>query len=393
MTGALAAATATSAADTRANPESSESFQLLPLASRQRIFFKYEKRIRDKSPLDKVFEYFSSVEKDKMKYMHDVDLLRAVVPTYPPIESRTVRTGSLDGEQSIKAQPFWSKAHTRFFKQFDVDGDGLISYPEFLLVLTLSSIPERDVKTVFEVVDLDGNNVVDAEEFKSVMQLLQNMANVHASAVGRSHKLSIGTDSGILISFFGKQGTKKLSLSEFSTFLAQLHEELVKLEFAHYDVLGRGSLSPVDFAHSLVATADLRSIDKLLDKVDSMDGELLKKRVSYDDFYKMHVVPRKLHTLKVALDFFVQIHRPVTKADMAKLLKKLLGLSVGAHVLDVLFHVFGDAEGHLDVHAFLEAMQRREVMWGRRNMSEVESHQPGSMMRMYACLRKCTSDE
>ena len=152
----------------------------------------YEKRIRDKSPLDKVYDYFSSVEKDKMKYMHDVDLLRAVVPTYPPIESRTVRTGSLDGETtSIKAQPFWSKAHTRFFKQFDVDGDGLISYPEFLLVLTLSSIPERDVKTVFEVVDLDGNNMVDAEEFKSVMQLLQNMANVHASAVGRSHKLSM----------------------------------------------------------------------------------------------------------------------------------------------------------------------------------------------------------
>ncbi len=80
------------------------------------------------------------------------------------------------------------------------------------------------------------------------------------------------TDSGILISFFGKQGTKKLSLAEFSTFLAQLHEELVKLEFAHYDVLGRGSLSPVDFAHSLVATADLRNIDKLLDKVGGPVG-------------------------------------------------------------------------------------------------------------------------
>lgn len=41
--------------------------------------------------------------------------------------------------------------------QFDVDGDGLISYPEFLLVLTLLSIHERDVKTIFDVVDLDGN--------------------------------------------------------------------------------------------------------------------------------------------------------------------------------------------------------------------------------------------
>ncbi len=61
-----------------------------------------------------------------------------------------------------------------------------------------------------------------------------------------------------------------------------------------------------------------------------------------------------------------QVNRPVSKIDMAKLLKKLLGLSVAPHILDVLFHVFGDAQGNLDVAAFMEAMQRREVMWGRR---------------------------
>ncbi len=74
--------------------------------------------------------------------------------------------------------------------QFDVDGDGLISYPEFLLVLTLLSIHERDVTTIFDVVDLDGNGLVDAGEFAMVMELLQNMANVHTRRVGRSHKLS-----------------------------------------------------------------------------------------------------------------------------------------------------------------------------------------------------------
>lgn len=32
---------------------------------------------------------------------------------------------------------------------------------------------------------------IDAEEFKAVMELLQAMANVHTSKVGRSHKLSM----------------------------------------------------------------------------------------------------------------------------------------------------------------------------------------------------------
>lgn len=44
--------------DSQIAPSESKGFYLLPLASRQRIFFKYEKRIRDKSMLDKVFEYF-----------------------------------------------------------------------------------------------------------------------------------------------------------------------------------------------------------------------------------------------------------------------------------------------------------------------------------------------
>ncbi|KXZ48149.1 hypothetical protein GPECTOR_30g245 [Gonium pectorale] len=340
---------------------------MLPLGTRQRIFFKYEKRVRDKSTLDKVFEYFSSIEKDKLKFLSPVDLLRAVVPTYPPSESSIDRSGSLDGERADgRPQPFWSKAQTTFFKQFDVDGDGLISYPEFLLVLTLLSIHERDVKIIFDVVDLDSNGYIDVEEFKGVMDLLQAMANVHAAKVGRSSKLSIDTRSGMLVSFFGHDGRKKLFLPQFQAFLTKLHEELVKLEFAHYDNLGRGSMAPVDFAHSLVATADVRHIDRLLDKVDSMPPELLRKRVTFDDFLKVHHMQRKLHTLTVALDFFHQVDRPVCKAEFTKLLKKLMDITLAPHVVDIIFDIFADERGALDTTAFLEVMQRREIMWARR---------------------------
>lgn len=50
-----------------------------------------------------VFEYFSSQEKDKHKFLADVDLLRAIVPTYPPSESHLDRSGSLDGEATLSA--------------------------------------------------------------------------------------------------------------------------------------------------------------------------------------------------------------------------------------------------------------------------------------------------
>lgn len=90
----------------------------------------YEKRIRDFSGLEKVFDYFSSAEKvacdksghvgvgmllgegapaslclwcvcamqDGVKCMTPQDLLAAIVPTYPSSQSDLERAGSLDGE-------------------------------------------------------------------------------------------------------------------------------------------------------------------------------------------------------------------------------------------------------------------------------------------------------
>ncbi len=41
--------------------DESSHWQILGLTSRRRVFFKYEKRIRELSAPDKVFDYFASV--------------------------------------------------------------------------------------------------------------------------------------------------------------------------------------------------------------------------------------------------------------------------------------------------------------------------------------------
>ncbi|XLT01537.1 hypothetical protein HN51_050888 [Arachis hypogaea] len=67
---------------------------------RRRVFFNYEKRIRLQSPPEKVFEYFASIKTVNGEvYMTPVDLMRAVVPVFPPSESNRVREGFLRGEQ------------------------------------------------------------------------------------------------------------------------------------------------------------------------------------------------------------------------------------------------------------------------------------------------------
>lgn len=59
--------------------------------------------------------------------MKPSDLMRAVVPVFPPSESNLVREGYLKGERD--PGHLWCPP-SDFFMLFDVDNDGLISFKE-----------------------------------------------------------------------------------------------------------------------------------------------------------------------------------------------------------------------------------------------------------------------
>lgn len=68
--------------------------------ARKRQFFKYEKRLRQKSTHEKMFEYFSSEVTDGKHCMTAHDILRALIAVYPPDDATWSRSGSLDGERA-----------------------------------------------------------------------------------------------------------------------------------------------------------------------------------------------------------------------------------------------------------------------------------------------------
>jgi hypothetical protein len=55
-------------------------------------------------------------------------------------------------------------------------------------------------------------------------------------------------------------------------FLTQLHSDVVRLTFAHYDANGDGKIKGVDFANSIAAAADIKSVDKYFKRVGGMGG-------------------------------------------------------------------------------------------------------------------------
>ena len=71
--------------------------------------------------------------------------------------------------------------------------------------------------------------------------------------------------------------------------------QMLRLEFAHYDYKLRGTISAKDFALSMVASADIKHLNKLLDRADDLDNEphLRNMRVTFEEFKSFAELRRK----------------------------------------------------------------------------------------------------
>ena len=58
-----------------------------------------------------------------------------------------------------------------------------------------------------------------------------------------------------------------------------MHEDLLRLEFEHYDVDGDETISGVDFARSILSAVDVNSIDTYLDRAAQLPEHLATTKV------------------------------------------------------------------------------------------------------------------
>ncbi|XP_010526229.1 PREDICTED: calcium uptake protein 1, mitochondrial-like [Tarenaya hassleriana] len=345
-------------------PDYSSGF-ILGDAYRRKIFFNYEKRLRLQSPPEKVFEYFASIRTpDGELLMKPADLMRAVVPVFPPSESHLVREGYLNGERNpgeLRCSP------SEFFMLFDVDNDGLISFKEYIFFVTLLSMPESSFSVAFKMFDIDNNGEIDKDEFKKVMSLMRSQHRqgvFHRDGLRTGFKVSGSVENGGLVEyFFGKDGNQKLKHDKFVQFMRDLTDEMLRLEFAHYDYKGRGTISAKDFALSMVAAADASHLSKLLDRVDELHvhPHLRDIRISLEDFKQFAELRRKLGPFSLALFACGQANGLLTMKDFKRAASHVCDISLSDNVIEIAFYVFdSNRDGNLSVDEFLRVLHQRE---------------------------------
>lgn len=120
--------------------------------------------------------------------------------------------------------------------------------------------------------------------------------------------------------------------------------QMVKLEFAHYDLKLRGTISAKDFALSMVASADMKNLNKLLDRVDDLDNEphLGNIRITPEEFKNFSELRRKLQPFSLALFSFGQINGLLTRKDLQRAAEQVgvynRPFLIILHLMSILLH-------------------------------------------------------
>jgi calcium uptake protein 1, mitochondrial len=104
--------------------------------------------------------------------------------------------------------------------------------------------------------------------------------------------------------------------------------QILRLEFSHYDHNKRGTISAKDFALSLVASADINHINKLLDRVDELDNDphIRDKRITFEEFKAFAELRKKLQSFSLAIFSYGKVNGVLAKNDFQRAASQVLML-------------------------------------------------------------------
>eukprot|EP00698_Gefionella_okellyi_P022351 TRINITY_DN7394_c0_g1_i1.p1 TRINITY_DN7394_c0_g1~~TRINITY_DN7394_c0_g1_i1.p1 ORF type:complete len:419 (-),score=121.46 TRINITY_DN7394_c0_g1_i1:45-1301(-) len=302
---------------------------------KKKVMTSYENRIRTFSTPEKIFSTFASKSRKGKKYMTPDDFMRSLIPNY-----------------NMADRPN-KKFDDSIFLLADADGDGLISFREYLFFTRLLATPVQNIELAFKMFDENGDGVVDQSEFASVMA-----AQTRKDEGNRVRALKGEQPSNALLKHFFGSGDKKLSFTEFAEFLNGLQREVHKREFAFYDSQDKGYMNAEEFGQFLVAHARVKDTQKLAARVKEMRTH--KARISAEQFEVFNTVLKALNRVENAIDMVSTVSGSFDRATLRRAAHAVVGVHLSDDILDVIWAVFdSNKDGNLDYDEFLKLMKKR----------------------------------
>jgi len=365
---------------------------------RDRKIIEYENRMRQYSTPDKVFRYFSTIkivdEKGNSEVMMTPeDFLRSMSPG----EKQPDNLG-LDQFLQVNEEGIAGISRLQNIDQksifYQLGSGGLISFSDYIFLLTVLSTSRRHFQIAFKMFDLNGDGTVDAEEFQQVTTLLRS--NSSTGARHRDHGSNStfkGINSGLISFFFGEDKNGTLTVERFLEFQRRLQEDILALEFKRKDSQERGKISERDFADLLIAYAGfsnkkktkmLRRVRKTYEVQEEEEEE--SPGISLKDYLNFYQVLYCINDIDTALTFHTIAGAPIERSTMTHVARTVAHVDLTEHLVDVVFTLFDDnGDGKLSNKEFVSVMKQRAKR-GLEKPKEI------GISRVFSSVFKCAAD-
>lgn len=325
----------------------------------------YDNRIRFFSSPDKIFSTFATQQSESGEWFMTLDdFIHAVLPSDFRGKKETVKPENVP----------------EFFKLADLDGDGLISYGEFIFFLTMLGIPQRHIRSAFIMFDRDDSGGLDREEFAQVLKIMRDRSPATSLARGFEDR----KDADMVFNrFFHGEQQDRISFAEFESWLTSLHNAVRELEFARFDERNVGSIPMSYFGISLVGYAAPRAVPGYLKRCESLMGR--EGRVTKEEFLAFTAVLEHLEDIITVVQMFSASGYEMCQRDFNRAVKAVTGQSLSQTVLDTIFVVFdNDGDGHLDYDELMGVLSHRQGM-------NLEHSRDTGFLRLMRCCKDCFS--
>ncbi|XP_058452083.1 calcium uptake protein 1 homolog, mitochondrial-like isoform X2 [Malaya genurostris] len=358
---------------------------------RDRKIIEYENRMRSFSTPDKIFRYFATVKlihgESSTVYMTPFDFLRAITPGLKQPDGLGLDQYKRYDARSVSTRLDLQLDNNSIF--YKLGSYGLISFSDYIFLLTVLSTSRRHFEIAFRMFDLNGDGDVDSEEFEKVANLIRQQTSIgnrhrdHANT-GNTFK---GVNSALTTYFFGPKNDEKLTIEKFLDFQQQLQREILTLEFLRKSPDENGNISEADFAELLLAYAGYPQ-KKKVKKI-----KRVKKRfrdhgagVSKEDYLNFFHFLNNINDVDTALTFYHIAGASIDQVTLKHVAKTVALVELTDHVIDVVFTIFDEnMDGQLSNREFVAVMKNR-LLRG------LEKPKDTGFVKLMHSILKCAKD-
>ncbi|EDV99202.1 GH13723 [Drosophila grimshawi] len=358
----------------------------------QTIIIEYENRIRQFSTPDKVFRYFATIQvpvaDDRHEvYMTPTDFLTSMTPGMKQPDGLGLDQYRRYDPKSVGDQLNLQLEKNSIF--YKLGSYGLITFSDYIFLLTVLSISRRHFEIAFRMFDLNGDGDVDCEEFEMVATLVRQQTSMgtrhrdHANT-GNTFK---GVNSALITYFFGPNMDEKLTIEKFLDFQEQLQREILSLEFERKEPNEEGKITEADFAELLLAYAGYppKKKQKKLKRVkrrfrDHGTG------ISEQDYLDFFHFLNNINDVDTALTFYHIAGASIDQQTLQHVAKTVAMVNLSDHVVDVVFTIFDENnDNQLSNKEFISVMKNR-VQRG------LEKPKDTGFLKMMRSVFKCAKE-